>query len=81
MAYLTDISSAEARGSTMGVYSIFFGSGMIIGPLSAEYAYSLGGLFPGLALLVVVFISVACIGTYFLEEAVPMKSKRNEENM
>ncbi|MFW9958083.1 MAG: MFS transporter, partial [Candidatus Odinarchaeota archaeon] len=73
MAYLTDISSAEARGSTMGVYSIFFGSGMIIGPLAAEFAYSVGGLFPGLAILVVILITVACIGTYFLKEAAPQK--------
>jgi MFS family permease len=72
MAYLTDVSSEEARGSTMGVYSIFFGSGMIIGPLSAEFAYSVGGLFPGLALLVALLIGIACIGTYFLEEAAPM---------
>jgi DHA1 family multidrug resistance protein-like MFS transporter len=73
MAYLTDISSVEARGSTMGVYSIFFGSGMIIGPLAAEFAYSVGGLFPGLALLVVILITIACIGTYFLTEAAPQK--------
>ncbi|TFG34347.1 MFS transporter [Candidatus Thorarchaeota archaeon] len=73
MAYLTDISRAEARGSTMGVYSIFFGSGMIIGPLSAQFAYSLGGLFPGLAILVVILIGIACIGTYFLEEKVPLR--------
>jgi len=71
MAYLTDISSAESRGSTMGVYSIFFGSGMIIGPIAAEFAYSVGGLFPGLALLVIALIGIACIGTYFLEETAP----------
>ena len=29
MAYLTDVSEEESRGTTMGVYSIFFGSGMI----------------------------------------------------
>lgn len=75
MAYLTDISSAEARGSTMGVYSIFFGSGMIIGPLAGQLAYSIGGLFPGLAVLVIVLIAIACIGTYFLEEAVPTSEK------
>ena len=75
MAYLTDISSAEARGSTMGVYSIFFGSGMIIGPLAGQFAYELGGLFPGLAVLVIVLIAIACIGTYFLEEAVPSEKK------
>ncbi|MHA2352327.1 MAG: MFS transporter [Candidatus Thorarchaeota archaeon] len=72
MAYLTDVSSEEARGSTMGVYSIFFGSGMIIGPLAAEFAYQVGGLFPGLALLVAALIAIACIGTYFLEEAAPV---------
>ncbi|MFW9963119.1 MAG: MFS transporter [Candidatus Sifarchaeia archaeon] len=71
MAYLTDISSEEARGSTMGVYSIFFGSGMIIGPLAGQIAYELGDLV-GLAILVAVLIAVACIGTYFLEEAAPV---------
>jgi len=71
MAYITDISSAESRGSTMGVYSIFFGSGMVIGPLAAEFAYSVGGLFPGLATLVIILIAIACIGTYFLEEEAP----------
>jgi DHA1 family multidrug resistance protein-like MFS transporter len=71
MAYLTDISSAESRGSTMGVYSIFFGSGMIIGPLASEFVYSNWGLFPGLAILVIVFIGIACIGTYFLDEVAP----------
>ena len=75
MAYLTDISSAEARGSTMGVYSIFFGSGMIIGPLAGQFAYAMGGLFPGLAVLVIALIAIACIGTYFLEEAVPTSEK------
>ena len=55
----------------MGVYSIFFGSGMIIGPLASQFALEVGGLFPGLALLVVIFISITCIGTYFLEEVVP----------
>ena len=71
MAYLTDISTEEARGSTMGVYSIFFGSGMIIGPLAGQLVYELGNLL-GLALLVAALIAVACIGTYFLEEAPPI---------
>ncbi|MFX1331038.1 MAG: MFS transporter [Promethearchaeota archaeon] len=68
MAYLTDVSHEEARGSTMGVYSIFFGSGMIIGPATGAYAYSTFGLM-GLALLVAVLIGIACIGTYFMPEA------------
>jgi MFS family permease len=77
MAYLTDISTEEARGSTMGVYSIFFGSGMIIGPISGQVAYDwsvqvFGTGLIGLAILVATFIAVACIGTYFLEEAAPV---------
>ena len=68
MAYLTDVSDKEARGSTMGVYSIFFGSGMIIGPLAGELAWQLGGLFMGLGVLVSILIAIACIGTYFLPE-------------
>lgn len=74
MAYLTDISTEEARGSTMGVYSIFFGTGMLIGPLLGQFAYSTWGLFPGLATAVALLIVIACIGTYFLEEAAPDKS-------
>jgi MFS family permease len=75
MAYLTDVSSEEARGSTMGVYSIFFGSGMIIGPIAGEFAYSVGGLFPGLGVMVALLIAIACIGTYFLPEAAPTRSE------
>ena len=76
MAYLTDISSEEARGSTMGVYSIFFGTGMIIGPLAGQVAYVWGDLL-GLAILVAVLIAIACIGTYFLEEAAPVIVKED----
>jgi MFS family permease len=70
MAYLTDVSHEDARGSTMGVYSIFFGSGMIIGPATGAYAYSAFGL-TGLAVLVAILIGIACIGTYFMPEACP----------
>jgi MFS family permease len=73
MAYLTDISTEEARGSTMGIYSIFFGTGMLIGPQLGQFAYATWGLFPGLATAVAVLIVIACIGTYFLEEAAPQK--------
>jgi MFS family permease len=68
MAYLTDVSHEDARGSTMGVYSIFFGSGMIIGPATGAYAYSTFGLM-GLAVLVAILIGIACIGAYFMPEA------------
>jgi MFS family permease len=67
MAYITDISEKETRGSTMGVYSIFFGSGMIIGPAAGLFAYGNYGL-PGLIALVAVLILIACIGTYLMAE-------------
>jgi DHA1 family multidrug resistance protein-like MFS transporter len=68
MAYLTDVSEEESRGSTMGVYSIFFGSGMIIGPATGYFAYSTYGI-PGLAVLIAILIGIACIGTYIMPEA------------
>ncbi len=67
MAYLTDVSDKEARGATMGVYSIFFGSGMIIGPLAGAFAYGNYGL-TGMAILVGIFITIAVTGTYFMPE-------------
>ena len=67
MAYLTDVSDREARGTTMGVYSIFFGSGMIIGPASGGFAYATYGLV-GLAILVALLIAIAVTGTYFMPE-------------
>jgi len=82
MAYLTDVSTEEARGSTMGVYSIFFGSGMIIGPIAGEFMYSSFGLFLGLGVLVGVLILIACIGAYFLEEKYgPISKESNLSNL
>ncbi|MFX1415694.1 MAG: MFS transporter [Promethearchaeota archaeon] len=69
MAYLTDVSEDDSRGSTMGVYSIFFGSGMIIGPATGAFAYSTFGLL-GLGVLVALIIAIACFGTYFMPEAI-----------
>ncbi len=67
MAYLTDVSDEESRGSTMGVYSIFFGTGMIIGPATGAFAYTTYGIW-GLGGLVALFILIAVIGTYFMPE-------------
>jgi len=67
MAYLTDVSERDARGTTMGVYSIFFGTGMIIGPASGGFAYATYGIL-GLAILVASFIAIAIVGTYFMSE-------------
>jgi len=67
MAYLTDVSDPESRGSTMGVYSIFFGSGMIIGPAIGAFSYQGFGIW-GLGAAVAVLILIAVIGTYFMPE-------------
>ncbi|RDE13986.1 MAG: hypothetical protein C4K49_07945 [Candidatus Thorarchaeota archaeon] len=79
MAYLTDVSDREARGTTMGVYSIFFGSGMIIGPASGGFAYATYGLV-GLAVLVAALIAIAVIGTYFMPE-MHSRTERHPENI
>lgn len=78
MAYLTDVSEEETRGTTMGVYSIFFGSGMIIGPAVGGFAYSNYGL-PGLTIVVAVFIAIAIIGTYFMPEVHEEKHETDDE--
>jgi DHA1 family multidrug resistance protein-like MFS transporter len=67
LAYLTDVSDKDARGSTMGVYSIFFGSGMIIGPALGYPIYGIYGLL-GLSVLIGILIAIACVGTYFMPE-------------
>lgn len=67
MAYLTDVSGEESRGTTMGVYSIFFGSGMIIGPAAGAFFYGTYGLW-GLAALVATLIAIAVLGTLFMPE-------------
>ncbi len=67
LAYLTDVSDKDARGSTMGVYSIFFGSGMIIGPALGYPVYGIYGLL-GLSVLIGILIAIACVGTYFMPE-------------
>lgn len=67
LAYLTDVSDKDARGSTMGVYSIFFGSGMVIGPAVGYFMYEGYGIV-GLSIVVAIIIIIACIGTYFIPE-------------
>ncbi len=67
MAYLTDVSERDSRGATMGVYSIFFGTGMLIGPFLGGIAYFYFGLI-GLAFIVALLIAIAIVGTYRMSE-------------
>lgn len=67
LAYLSDISKKDTSGTTFGVYSVIFGSGMIIGPLSGGVILDHYGL-PGFMGLVAVFVLVAAVGSVFLPE-------------
>ena len=67
LAYLSDISKKDTSGTTFGVYSVIFGSGMIIGPLSGGVMLDQYGL-PGFMSMVAVFVVIAALGSIFLPE-------------
>ena len=67
LAYLSDISKKDASGTTFGVYSVIFGSGMIIGPISGGIMLDQYGQF-GFIVMVVVFVAIAAIGSIFLPD-------------
>ena len=67
LGYLADVSKDESRGSTMGFYSILFGTGLIIGSLGGGamiQAFALAGI----AAMVVICVLVAIVGTYLMPE-------------
>lgn len=67
LAYLSDISKKDTSGTTFGVYSVIFGSGMIIGPLSGGVMLDQYGQF-GFMIMVVVFVAIAAVGSVFLPD-------------
>lgn len=76
LAYLTDISKKDTRGSLFGVYSVIFGSGMIIGPIVSSifategvnfFGQQYGELF-GVITCIFLFVILASLGTFFLKE-------------
>ncbi|MFX1514559.1 MAG: MFS transporter [Promethearchaeota archaeon] len=75
LAYLTDISKKDTRGTMFGVYSVIFGTGMIIGPIMGsifvEIAVSGWGESAevwGLVAAVILLVTLSCLGTLFLTE-------------
>ena len=76
LAYLTDISKKDTRGTMFGVYSVIFGSGMIIGPILGGFFGDLGKQFYGadlgetigLVFTVLLFVVLSSLGTLFLQE-------------
>ncbi len=77
LAYISDVSKKETRGTTMGVYSLIFGMGMIIGPISGGYTLEHWGLF-GLVMLVIIYIAIAITGTLFMRELVESAENASE---
>lgn len=69
LAYLSDISKRETRGITFGVYSMIFGTGMIIGPILGGAALQFYGQ-PGFITLMFVFVAVSCAATLAIKERV-----------
>lgn len=73
LAYLTDISKKDSRGTTFGVYSVIFGTGMIIGPIIGSVFATLGqvlniGQVWGIIMAVILLVLISCLGTLFLTE-------------
>ncbi|MFW9928640.1 MAG: MFS transporter [Candidatus Thorarchaeota archaeon] len=72
LAYLTDISKKDTRGTMFGVYSVIFGSGMIIGPFIGSVFSELGKAFNqevwGIVLAVIILVVLSIIGTLTISE-------------
>ncbi|MFW9916311.1 MAG: MFS transporter [Candidatus Thorarchaeota archaeon] len=67
LGYLADVSEDESRGSTMGFYSILFGTGLIIGSLGGGAMIQMFHL-TGIVIMVAVCVLVAIVGTYLMPE-------------
>jgi len=75
LAYLGDIVSRAVSGTTFGVYSIIFGSGLIIGPiLGGALTEALGSL--AFAVIALVLIGIAAVGVAFMTWALYVLQKR-----
>ncbi len=75
LAYLSDISKHETRGTTFGVYSLVFGTGMIIGPVVGGVALARGGA-AGFGLVMALLVGTACAATLSLREYAAMEAAR-----
>src|SRR5438477_10431135 len=73
LAYLGDIVERAVSGTTFGIYSIIFGSGLIIGPiLGGALTEAVGSL--AFAVLALSFIGISGAGVAFIRE--PAKEPR-----
>ncbi len=67
LAYLSDVSKRESRGTMFGIYSVIFGSGMVLGPLSGGIMLDRYGT-AGFITLVAALTGTALAGVVFLPE-------------
>ncbi len=75
LALLADLSPKENYGSSMGAYSVVYGTGMIVGPLAATYSQQIGGLI-GLIVLIWILCLISVIGTLLVPKELLQKRKK-----
>jgi DHA1 family multidrug resistance protein-like MFS transporter len=73
LAYLSDISKHETRGTTFGVYSMILGTGLIVGPLSGSLVIPIYGTV-GFVLLMVLYVTLGALFSLRLPE--PLKEEK-----
>jgi len=73
LAYLSDISKEETRGTTFGVYSMILGTGLIVGPLSGALVIPVYGT---IGFIILVCIYVVLGATFSLRLSEPLKERK-----
>jgi MFS family permease len=73
LALLADLTKKENYGSSMGAYSVVYGTGMVIGPLLADAAYNIFDIW-GIIILIWILCVISVVGTRLIPKSV-MKIK------
>ena len=78
LAILADITDKERYGSSMGIYSVVYGTGMVIGPLLSRVAGGeTGSRLWGVLILIWLLCTTSVIGTLFIPKQL-LKHKQKE---
>jgi MFS family permease len=78
LAYLGDIVERSVSGTTFGIYSIIFGSGLIIGPiLGGALTDAVGSI--AFAVLALSFIGISATGVLFIREPAARRAAATSE--
>ncbi|MHA2358225.1 MAG: MFS transporter, partial [Candidatus Heimdallarchaeaceae archaeon] len=73
LALLADLTKKENYGSSMGAYSVVYGTGMVIGPLLADVAYGSNLAIWGLIILIWALCTVSVVGTILIPKEILKK--------